>query len=436
MDAARAPVSPSRGGTLRIALISLGALVLGLAIGAAAQEFHAPWAPRAIAVLEPVGAMWVNALRMVVLPLVLANLVLAIGGVPRGRGLGRMTLLSFSSFVGLLLLGFALTLLVVPPLIRAIRLDPTTFSTFRNAASAGAPVTAGVRGLSQILVALVPSNPFRAAADGELLPLLVFTIPFAFAVTRIAEGPRTALLEMTRAVRDAGGILLSWLLAITPLGVFALGFVLAARTGMTSMSALAWFVAMICGLLLAYTLIQYPLAVLVGGISPGRFARGVLPAQVVAASTRSSLAALPALLQGAEEGAALPREVYGFTLPLAVSVFKLNRSITSLARMLFLAHLYGITLEPAQIAAFILTVLLISFGTAGVPATVGGLNTLPAYVAVGIPAQGVILLGALDTIPDVFETILNVTGNMTATTWVARFRGARPAQVEAVSRAS
>ncbi len=162
----------------------------------------------------------------------------------------------------------------------------------------------------------------------------------------------------------------------------------------------------------------------------------MFPAQIVAASTRSSLASLPALLQGAEEGAALPREVYGFTLPLAVSVFKLNRSITSLARMLFLAHLYGVTLSPEQIGAFILTVLLISFGTAGVPATVGGLNTLPAYVAAGIPAQGVILLGALDTIPDVFETILNVTGNMTATTFVSRFVGSRRAEVEEpVSRA-
>lgn len=225
-------------------------------------------------------------------------------------------------------------------------------------------------------------------------------------------------------------MMLSWLLAVAPIGVFALAFVLAARTGVSSMGALGWFVVLVCGLLVAFTALLYPLATVLGGISPRRFARGVLPAQIVAAGTRSSLASLPALLKGAEEGAGLPRETYGFVLPLAVSVFKVNRGLTSLTKLLFLAHLYGVTLEPAQIAAFTLTVLLISFGTAGIPSPVNGLNTLPAYLAAGIPAQGVVLLGALNSIPDVFETIINVTGDMTAATIVSRFRGRRAVAAE------
>ena len=119
----------------------------------------------------------------------------------------------------------------------------------------------------------------------------------------------------------------------------------------------------------------------------------------------------------------MPAAVAGFVLPLSVSTFKANRTISGTARFLFLAGFYGIALSPTQILTFILMVMLLSFSTPGVPDT-RTMRTLPAHLAVGIPVEAVLMLDALDALPDIFKTLLNVTGDMTAAAIVARLAGA------------
>jgi Na+/H+-dicarboxylate symporter len=181
-------------------------------------------------------------------------------------------------------------------------------------------------------------------------------------------------------------------------------------------------------LLAFFIVLLYPLTAIAGGTSMREFARAAAPAQLVAISTLSSIAALPALVQGGMDHLRLPSRVTGFVLPLCVSIFKLNRTVSATAKLLFLAHVYGVTLSAGTVAVFMVTVILLSFGAVGVPQGGQAFATLPAYLAAGIPAEGVILLEATSMAPDMLKTLLNVTGDMSVAAFLSR--GSRAAAAE------
>ncbi len=139
----------------------------------------------------------------------------------------------------------------------------------------------------------------------------------------------------------------------------------------------------------------------------------------MAIGTRSSLAALPALVAGGQQHLGLPASATGFVLPLAVASFKLNMMISGPVKLLFLAHVFQRPLGIPQLAAFLVTELILSFSTAGVP-SLGTVRSLPAYLAAGIPLEAVLMLNAVDTIPDMFKTLTNVTADMSAATILSR----------------
>jgi Na+/H+-dicarboxylate symporter len=180
-----------------------------------------------------------------------------------------------------------------------------------------------------------------------------------------------------------------------------------------------YYVLVLCGLVAVMTLLCYPIAAVFGRTSLATFARAAAPAQTVAVSTRSSLASLPALIDGARRHLGERPAIGGFVLPLAVSTFKLNTPIADLVGPLFLAHLYGIELGAAQIATMTLVSVAMSFSNPGIPS--GGLFvvTAPVMLSAGLPLDGIGLLIAADAIPDVFNTVVNVTGDMTVATVLA-----------------
>ena len=226
-------------------------------------------------------------------------------------------------------------------------------------------------------------------------------------------------------------ILVHWILRIIPAGVFALTYVLALKTGGQAAGMLTVYIAIVCGLILLFTLLLYPVTAVLGRTTMRTFARAAAPAQLVAVSTRSSVAALPALIEGGREHMRLPASSTGFVLPLSVSLFKVNRTISSLVKLFFLAHVYGVSLRPGAIATFLAIETILSFGTAGVPLGGMSLKSLPAYLAAGVPVEGVMILEAVETIPDIFKTLLNVTGQMSAATLLSRSRRAPLASVAA-----
>ena len=294
----------------------------------------------------PIGRAWVNALRMTVIPLVVTQLIVAVVST-RGRAVGKLGGLALGSFVGLLVTAAAFTMVAAPPLISIFAPAPGTLGVVKPATSAPSGPMAATS-LGDWLVAFVPTNPLKAAVQDDLLPLLLFTILFAAALSRSRAEGRTIVTAASQSIAEAMLTLVGWIMRLAPLGVFALGLSLASEIGMKTAGALIGFVAVLAILLVAFNLALYPVAALLGVVPLRTFAAAVLPAQIVGFSTRSSLASLPALLEGANRRMGLSPVVSGFVLPLAVSTFKVNRTISSPAKVMFMAYLYGIPLTTPK----------------------------------------------------------------------------------------
>jgi Na+/H+-dicarboxylate symporter len=403
--------------------VVLASLVGGLAFGIAVHRSGDPALGRLAVAVGVIGQVWVAALRMTVVPLVIAVTLAAIVGAKRQTSIGALGLKALALFVAMHIAATALALTLVPAALELQSADPAAAASFRSPVSASAPVappsppnavTAG-----DWLTRLIPTNIFASAASGEILPILLFTVLFGLALRRL-DGPSHELLQrLLEGLAFAMMTLVRWVLMAMPVGVFALCAMFASHLGSEAIGVLAFFIALLSGMLLLATLLLYPLSSMLGRVSLGTFARAAAPAQLLAVTTRSSLASLPALVQGGREHLALPEAGTGFVLPLCVATFKIDYMISGLVRLLFVAHVLGIALGPLELTTFILTLLLLSFGAAGVPG-LGGVRSLPAYLAAGLPLEAVLIVIAVDAIPDVFATLANVTADMSAATILSR----------------
>jgi proton glutamate symport protein len=398
----------------------LAALVAGLTIGIAISA-SGNAALRAIAAAaEPIGILWINAIRMTVIPLVVSLLFVSMTSFSDVRSAGRTGGRALMIFVVFLVGSALFAILIVPALFSWLPTGSTTAAMGQMSTLAAVREQAQqLPTFAQWLTDLVPTNPIRAAADGAMLPLVIFSVLFGLASTGIAPDLREALVRFFRAVSGSMLTLVGWLIALAPLGVFALILPLVARMGASAVGAFGYYVIAICGLCCVQTLALYPIAALFGRVPAKRFAQAVFPAQAIAFSTSSSLASLPALLEGAEKTLQRPPELTGFVLPLAVSVFKINTPIVLLAGACFVARLYAVPFGPAQVGLVLAASVLLSFSTPGIP--LGSLVVLaPVFANAGLPVEGVGILMAVDLVPDLFKTIANVTGNMAAAAVLSR----------------
>lgn len=401
-------------------LLALGALAAGLALGIAAAS--AGGALRTLVdVVAPLGTLWVNAIRMTLVPLVVSLLVGSVAGFADVRALGRVGVRTVVLFV-VLLAGVALfAALVAPPLLARTPLDAGTAAALRAMfAAPAADAVAELPTLRGFVTGLVPVNPLRAAVDGAMLPLIVFTVLFALAVTRLDTDRRTAVFVFFGAVGEAMLTVVRWVLAVTPIGVFALAAAMGAELGLGVVGPVAYYVLVLCGMDLAVTLLLYPVAALRGRVPLATFARIAAPGQAMALATRSSLASLPALIEGARRGLGERPAIAGFVLPLSVATFKVTTPVADLVGPLFLAQLYGVDLSAMQVATMAAVSIAMSFSNPGIPS--GGLFVVaaPVLLSAGLPLDGIALLVAADAIPDIFNTVGNVTGDVAVATIVAR----------------
>jgi Na+/H+-dicarboxylate symporter len=416
----------------------IAGLALGLAAGAAAHFSGHPLLLGVADLVEPIGTIWVNAILMTVIPLVVSSLIVGVASTADARAIGRLgwqALLLFLLFCSVCAVFTALT---APPLLARLAIDPGTVTSIRagavSALSAHAVTTPP--GVGQWLTGVVPSNAVKAAADGAMLPLVVFTVAFALAATRIKPDLRHAVLGLFEAVAAAMRVLIEWILACAPVGVFGLAFPLAARVGISAIGALGYYVALVSATCVLLLLALYPVAAVAGGVGIRAFARAVAPAQAVAFSSRSSLASLPALIDGAER-LGLPPAVTGFCLPLAVSTFKFCGPVVTIGGMLFIGRLYGIPIDSWRLVQAAALAVLLTFAVPGIP---GGALIVgsPIFVAAGLPLEGIGMLLAVDTIPDMFRAPANVTADLTVATILARTAHvvSPPARVTAENAAS
>jgi proton glutamate symport protein len=398
------------------------ALVAGLGLGLLVSTSGSPALVNTVRWIEPLGTLFINAIRMTVIPLVVGSLVAGIASAPDPSSLGRVGLRAVAFFLVTLFVAAIFTALVAPPILGLFVIDPAAQASLQASASQAATTTAEsvrrVPGFAQWLIDLVPSNPVRAAADGAMLPLIVFTLAFGLAVAGLKGATKTAVVHVFEAIRDAAMTLVRWILMAAPIGVFALALAIAARLGLSAIGALAGYIVLVATLTIVLGLVLlYPMAAWFGRVPLLEFARAALPAQAVAFSSRSSLAALPAMIESARERLHLPEEITSFFLPLAASVYRIGAAVGQTAGVVFIAQLYGVALGPAQLATIVLTVVATSFSVPGIP---GGSIVImaPVLMSAGLPVEGIgILLGA-DTIPDMFRTTANVTGHLAVATAV------------------
>jgi Na+/H+-dicarboxylate symporter len=394
------------------------ALVVGIAIGALAASYGGTTAREVIDGVGVIGTMWISAIRMTVIPLVGALTVVSVATIGDPKRVGRLGGIAIAVFTVVLVVSGVFAMLVTP---LAFQFAPDAPAALRDAyASRGPTSPVAMPSLVQRIIEIVPVNPVKAAADGALLPLVVFALALGLALTQIAAEKRDAVVTILRTIADAMLVLVGWVLWFAPAGVFALALGLGVRAGADSAAALVHYMATMCVVLFAYAIALYPVAILIGRVSPKAFAMGALPAQAVAFSTRSSLAALPAMIAGARDKMHLPASSTGFVLPLAVSIFRLNVPIAWIVGVIFLGRLYGIDVTQGQLAMLIVTSTLLSFSVPGIPSA-SLLLISPVLAQYGFPAESVAILIALDAIPDLFKTTLNVTGHLTSAAVVARF---------------
>jgi Na+/H+-dicarboxylate symporter len=397
----------------------LAGLALGLFAGAVLAG--APTSSTLLSVLQPVGKLWLDALTMTVVPLVFSLLVTGIvsaaDSASGGRTAPRALIWFAVLLVGACLVSAALTTL-------ALDLWPISPEAASLRALAGPPPE--IASTSDWLANIIPTNPLKAATDTAMVPLVIFAMLFGFAVSRIEPDLRASIQTFFRAVVQAMLVIVHWVLWVAPLGVFALAFAVGARAGVSAAGALLQYVVLAVSACLVTALLAYIVAALLGRMSPLAFARAVLPAQIVAASTQSSLASLPAMIDAAGP-LGVGRQDAGIVLPLAVSIFRAASAAANVTVAIYLAHLHGVALAPGTLVIGALVAAAVSVAAVGLPAQISFFAIIgPVCLAMGVPIALLPLLLAIETIPDIFRTLGNVTADLAVTRVVGRLER-RPA---------
>lgn len=390
------------------------ALVLGLTSGVLLVELAPGWEGSVVAIAQPVGKAWLNGLQMPLIPLIFGLLVTGVASAAdsarssglAGRTLAIFAVALFASASLAALLGTAL-----------LHWWPVPAGAVGALAGTGSIAEVGdVRPSAEWLLGFIPANPIKSAADGQVVAVVLFALVFGFAVTRITKEASERLVGVMSAMVDALLVLVGWVLWLGPIGVFALALVAGSRSGLATAGALLHYIGFIVVICIAVTLVVYPLVVIFGRIAPGRFARAALPAQIIAFSTQSSIASLPAMIAASDEGLAIRPATRSIVLPLAISLFRITSPPANLGIALYVAALNGVHLGGFQLIAGVAVAAIVSLAAVGLPSQITFFTTTgPICLAMGVPVEALPLLLAVETVPDIFRTVGNVTADMAVT---------------------
>lgn len=405
------------------------ALIVGLSFGIGCTAFAADWVPAAIDIAEPIGTAWLNGLQMTIVPLVLSLVVLGVAATADVARAGRLATRSLILFMGLLWSGAILAAFVTPVLLDLWPLDPAAAEALKAALATAKPI-GDVPPFGEFMSQMVPSNPVSAAANNAFLPLMIFALSFAFAITRLAKAQRDLLVDLFRAIADAMLVVIGWVLLIAPVGVFALAFLVGAKAGTAAFGALLHYVLIVSSIGVILWISSFFMGAIGGRLSIMRFARATMPAQVVAISTQSSLASLPAMLKGAGQ-IGVPTANSGIILPLAVAIFRFTGPAMNLAVAIYIARWYGVPLTPQSLTAGVIVASITTLGALSLPGAITYISSIaPIAVAMGVPVAPLGLLVAIENFPDIVRTLGNVTMDLATTATLSARSAPAPESTE------
>jgi len=363
-----------------------------------------------------IGKLWLSALITLAIPLVGSLLYSIISSLSDGKFAGKIGGHALIFHVLIMVAGVAFTLITSYSLNSLITGGVTL--------TANDTLTEYISGAGKTFQWLSYTDAYQLAVAKLILPSLLVVASLAIVLSRFLAAYHMQMLAYSARVSAVSIRAMNFILGFMPVAACALTFAMAAESGYALAGLMGRYVFALIIMLLALTLFLYGVAAVLGGVPIKKFARMLFPAQVVAASTRSSLATMPVLLERASY-AGLPPAVSGLVIPLAVSVFRLNRSVSSVFSYVFLTAVYAIPTDVSSTLSFLVLIMVLSFGSPGIPSG-GKFATMPVFLALGVPLEMIVLTKAIDAIPDIFKTVLNVTEAMTITSLVTRSTAPNP----------
>ncbi|MEO7276535.1 MAG: cation:dicarboxylase symporter family transporter [Sphingomicrobium sp.] len=423
MSSEKASVEPSPAEGFR-AYWTLVALVAGLAIGALVGGSASAAATTAGGVASFVGALWLNALKMTVIPLLVALLIVGIAKSREAAAGGRIAARSVLWTVIICTLSAIAGAVIIMVLTRILPLPRETALALQGALSGVDQKSAvALPGMVDFFKGIIPDNVFAAATNGDVLPLVVFSVLFALALARISAAGRKAIVTLFEAIADALIVIIGWVLWVAPLGVFALAYSVGTAAGGAAFAGLGHYVLLISIVGILVTLAAYPLGIIAGRVAPGAFVRNMIGAQAVAISTRSSLASLPAML-ASTRGMGVRPQVAEVALPIAVALFRATGPAMNVAVAFYVAHWLGVQPSAGQMIAATAVGAVMSYGAVSLPGEISFISSIaPIALALGVPIAPLALLVAVEMVPDIFRTVGNVTMDVAVTAAVDRSVG-------------
>lgn len=393
-------------------------LVAGLVGGLAVAFFAPERLPLITTWVQPIGEMWLRGLQATIVPLVAALLFTGVTQTVAMASAGTMARRSLGMFLGFLAFSAGMSLLVTPALLTLLPIPAEAGAALRT--SLVAAPTGPVPGVAEFLRSIVPTNVIDAAANDRMLPLILFMSVFALAVGRLARPQREVMTTFFAALASAMLVVIGWVLALAPLGVFALSMAVAATSGTAAIGALAHYVIIVILTGSVVLIAGYIFAVAVARQPLGAFARAMLPVQTIALSTQSSLASLPAML-GACRKLGVRETTSEFVMPLAVALFRATSPAMNLAVAIYVAHLYGVTLTPMLMFSAWVVAILVSLSSVSLPGSISFVASVgPIAIAMNAPLAPLALLVAVEVLPDLMRTLGNVTLDVAVTSAVDR----------------
>lgn len=388
-------------------------LILGLIVGLAASATGNDFLMAIANGSAPFGTLFMNAIRMVVIPLIVTVIFTSIAKLGDPRKLGRIG--------GLTIAYYWITLIPAIAIGIATMKFGLRFASEIEMPRAEATEVPELQSIVDFLVSLVPANPFAAATAGAILPLIVFTALVAAATGTLSSERRERMINLAEDASEALIKVVWWILYTAPIGVFGLAAPVTAQLGWDLVQSLAIFIVCVfIGLVIFLSVVTLPMVYFVAGISPMRYLSGTIGAVSVAVSTTSTAAAIPVALEETTKNLKVSTTVTDLLIPLGASMHRPGSALFQGAAIVYLAYLFNVPIPAAAIGAAMLATFLVSLTVAPVPSS-GVMTLAPALETVGIPAGGLAILLGIDRIPDMMRSGANLLGQISTAALVDRW---------------
>jgi Na+/H+-dicarboxylate symporter len=384
-------------------------LILGAIAGWLVGEPILPYA-------EFFAEVFLRLLRMAIIPLIITSIISGVVSVGDAVGLGRLGVKTFGYYVLSSLLAIITGLVLVNIFQPGVGAEIGLEESPEN-------VAAAEQSFSDLLLHIIPENPFHAMATGDVLPVIFFSILFGFFITRLSDEPKLQLSSFFQAAFEAMMKMTRFVVWSAPLGVFGIMSRIVAQAGFEAFKSLGiYFIVVLLGLAI-HAGINLPILLrFIGRIKPFYHYKGMPSALLTAFSTCSSIVTLPLTMQAVTDHTKVSRKIASFTLPIGATVNMDGTALYECVATIFIAQVYGIELSFGAQMIVVITALLASIGAASVP--MSGLVMMSIILkAVGLPLEGVAIILAVDRILDMFRTTVNVLSDSVGAVVVASLEG-------------